>query len=96
MGKIHVAFGTQSALQSVHRAWIAFAPTLRPFQEHRGRRQGESLLPHRRCARVPLLIILALCVQGCMLGPDFKTPPAPVADTWLEKGKALVQSDGNG
>jgi NodT family efflux transporter outer membrane factor (OMF) lipoprotein len=92
MGKIHVAFGTQSALQSVRRAWIAFAPILRPCQEHRGRRQCESLLPHRRCACAPLLIVLALCVQGCMLGPDFKTPPAPVADTWLEQGNKAVDS----
>src|SRR5215510_12050960 len=45
-----------------------------------------GLLPNRRYVRTPLLIALALCVQGCLLGPDFKTPPALVADTWLERG----------
>jgi NodT family efflux transporter outer membrane factor (OMF) lipoprotein len=39
-----------------------------------------------------LLIALALFAQGCLLGPDFKTPPAPVADTWLEQGNKAVDS----
>jgi NodT family efflux transporter outer membrane factor (OMF) lipoprotein len=39
-----------------------------------------------------LLIALALCVQGCLLGPDFKTPPALVADKWLEQGNKAVDS----
>jgi NodT family efflux transporter outer membrane factor (OMF) lipoprotein len=39
-----------------------------------------------------LLIALALCAQGCLLGPDFKTPPAPVADEWLEEGNKAVNS----
>ena len=51
-----------------------------------------SLLPNRRYVRMRLLIALALCVQGCVLGPDFKTPPAPVADTWLEQGNTAVDS----
>src|SRR5262245_37189590 len=92
MGKIYVAWATPSALQSIRRAWIAFAPTLRPFQEHKDRRQRRSLLPKHRCPRTPLLITLALCAQGCLLGPDFKTPPAPVADKWLEQGNKGVES----
>lgn len=33
---------------------------------------------------------LVLLVGGCMLGPDFKTPPATVADKWLEQGNKSV------
>ena len=51
-----------------------------------------SLLPNRRYSRTPLLIVLALCVQGCVLGPDFKTPAASVADTWREQGNKAVDS----
>ncbi len=28
------------------------------------------------------LLLLAISVQGCMIGPDYKTPPAPVAKNW--------------
>ena len=53
--------------------------------------RGSSLL-NRPWPRTPLLIVLALFVQGCLLGPDFQTPPASVADTWLEKGNKAVDS----
>src|SRR5262245_53410893 len=33
-----------------------------------------------------------LLVSGCMLGPDFKTPPTTVADKWLEQGNKAVNS----
>src|SRR4029450_13181431 len=33
---------------------------------------------------------LAFLAGGCMLGPDFKTPPATVADKWLEQGNKSV------
>jgi NodT family efflux transporter outer membrane factor (OMF) lipoprotein len=39
-----------------------------------------------------LILGLALLVQGCMVGPDFKTPSAPVADKWLEQGNKSVDS----
>jgi hypothetical protein len=39
-----------------------------------------------------LILGLALLVQGCTVGPDFKTPPAPVADKWLEQGNKSVDS----
>jgi outer membrane protein TolC len=29
-------------------------------------------------------MILSTMLAGCAVGPDFATPPAPVADTWLE------------
>ena len=50
------------------------------------------MLPNRQWLRTPLLIVLALFVQGCLLGPDFQTPPASVADTWLEQGNKAVDS----
>ena len=33
---------------------------------------------------------LTLLLQGCLLGPDFKTPPARVADKWLEQSNKSV------
>jgi NodT family efflux transporter outer membrane factor (OMF) lipoprotein len=35
---------------------------------------------------------LALLAGGCMLGPDFKTPPTRVADKWLEQNNKSVDS----
>ncbi|MGB7952293.1 MAG: efflux transporter outer membrane subunit [Candidatus Binatia bacterium] len=29
---------------------------------------------------------LTWLVAGCMVGPNFKTPPAPIADQWVEEG----------
>ncbi len=36
---------------------------------------------------------LALPVAGCAVGPDFTTPAAPVADTWLEWRNKSLQLD---
>src|SRR5215471_2108587 len=49
-------------------------------------------LRNRGCLRFPLIIALVCFVQGCMLGPDFMTPPAPIADSWLEQGTKSVDS----
>ena len=38
-------------------------------------------------------IALMLPSTGCTVGPNFITPPAPVADKWLESGSPSVQSD---
>lgn len=38
------------------------------------------------------LFALFLAAGGCMLGPDFKRPPAPVAATWTEAKDARVES----
>jgi len=44
---------------------------------------------------LPLIIALALFAQGCLVGPDFKLPSAPVADKWLEQGNKSVNSTGS-
>jgi NodT family efflux transporter outer membrane factor (OMF) lipoprotein len=53
-----------------------------------------SLLPNRRCPWKPEVLILglALLAGGCLLGPNFKAPPAPVADKWVEAGNKSVDS----
>lgn len=53
-----------------------------------------SLFPNRRFSRKPEVLILglALLLEGCLLGPNFKTPPAPVADTWVEDGNKAVDA----
>ena len=53
-----------------------------------------SLLLNRRFSRKPEVLILglALLAGGCLLGPNFKTPPAPVADTWVEDGNKAVDA----
>jgi NodT family efflux transporter outer membrane factor (OMF) lipoprotein len=55
---------------------------------------ADSLLRNRRrLGKFEVLILgLALLTQGCMLGPNFKTPPAPVADKWIEEGNKSVDS----
>lgn len=52
------------------------------------------------CIRSPVKIALYLGVSGllislggCKVGPDFKTPAAPVAAAWLESGNASVRTD---
>ena len=40
----------------------------------------------------PLIITFICFVQGCLLGPDFNTPPTTVADKWLEQGNKAVNS----
>jgi NodT family efflux transporter outer membrane factor (OMF) lipoprotein len=43
----------------------------------------------RKAERV-ILFGLTLLLHGCLLGPDFKTPPVQVADKWLEQGNKSV------
>src|SRR5262245_36809821 len=45
-----------------------------------------------RCWKPERVIFFGLLVSGCMLGPDFKTPPTTVADKWLEQGNKAVNS----
>lgn len=71
---------------------IASSSALRPFKELISARSCRTFLPSRQCRRTTLIIVLALFAQGCLLGPDFKTPPAPVADKWLEQGHKSVDS----
>ncbi|HXV84391.1 MAG TPA: efflux transporter outer membrane subunit [Candidatus Binatia bacterium] len=56
------------------------------FQERGGVRAN------RRCFWTPLIIALTLFAQGCLIGPDFKTPPTLVADKWVEQGNKSVDS----
>ncbi len=56
-------------------------------------RQRERFFANRLCPPAPLIIALALFAHGCALGPDFKTPPAPVADKWLEQDNKAVDSN---
>jgi len=39
-----------------------------------------------------VFLIASLSASGCMLGPDFKRPPAPVANNWVEVKDAGVDS----
>ena len=45
-------------------------------------------------AELVRLVPLAVCAlaSACMIGPDYKPPPAPVAKAWMEGGKASVDS----
>jgi NodT family efflux transporter outer membrane factor (OMF) lipoprotein len=37
-------------------------------------------------------LVLPLCCVGCLVGPDFSSPSAPVADRWLEANNASVDT----
>src|SRR4051812_22351702 len=50
---------------------------------------GRSPAARRRI----LAAALVLPFTGCMVGPDFSNPPAPVAGKWLESSNTAVQSD---
>ena len=47
-----------------------------------------------RNPRGPLILILALALltQGCLLGPNFKSPPVGIADKWMEEGNKSMDS----
>jgi NodT family efflux transporter outer membrane factor (OMF) lipoprotein len=50
---------------------------------------GTRMARLRKAERV-ILFGLTLLLHGCLLGPDFKTPPVQVADKWLEQGNKSV------
>jgi len=39
-----------------------------------------------------VIAAVALLASGCMLGPDFKPPPAPVASTWIESSNPALRA----
>ena len=39
-----------------------------------------------------LTIGLAVFVEGCLLGPNFKSPPVGIADKWMEEGNKSMDS----
>jgi NodT family efflux transporter outer membrane factor (OMF) lipoprotein len=47
-----------------------------------------------RNPRGPLILILALALltQGCLLGPNFKSPPVGIADKWMEERNKSMDS----
>src|SRR5262245_53593280 len=52
---------------------------------------NENLLSWRR--QLMPLVQMAFLAAGCMVGPDFKTPEAPVATNWIEKAGDSVKSE---
>ena len=90
MGKVSVGQVAQFVFQSPP-AWIALSSTIQLFHKLKFQRLG-SLQRRARCRRTMLLMGLALFAQGCLVGPDFKAPPAPVADQWIEQGHASVEA----
>jgi NodT family efflux transporter outer membrane factor (OMF) lipoprotein len=46
----------------------------------------------RRISLCLALLLLFLC-GGCLAGPDFSSPPAPVAGKWLEEANPSVKTD---
>jgi NodT family efflux transporter outer membrane factor (OMF) lipoprotein len=58
-----------------------------------------KIRPHRRpVARTarslirPILLIMCSLTGACMIGPDYKPPPAPVAKVWMEGGKSSIDT----
>src|SRR5712671_6306184 len=43
-------------------------------------------------ARVALVLALLLSCGGCLVGPDFSAPAAPIADKWLESSNPSVDT----
>ena len=46
---------------------------------------------HKRSAHL-IWALLALLLGGCMIGPDYATPPAPEASQWQDAGSAAVDT----
>jgi NodT family efflux transporter outer membrane factor (OMF) lipoprotein len=57
--------------------------------------QNAAVVDRRTVARLRPVLVVALAIPfaGCMVGPDFTQPAAPVADKWLESSNPSVQSD---
>ncbi len=43
--------------------------------------------------KAEILIVALVLLAGCMLGPNYKRPPAPVAAKWTEVGNSAVEPD---
>lgn len=44
-------------------------------------------------ANAALALAAAMTVSGCMVGPNYKTPPAPVAETYQDTGSDAVKRE---
>ncbi len=63
-----------------------------PSAARRGTRVAEVAL-----GKLEIVVFgVVLLLGGCMLGPDFSRPPAPVAGKWIEAGDAGVDSQAPG
>ena len=65
--------------------WVAVRAT-------RGRRWARLIWCMSVGSHVFVLHILAVALAGCLVGPDFSSPSAPVAEKWLEAGNASVDT----
>jgi hypothetical protein len=54
----------------------------------RKRRESVSLLGLLRL----MALGLSALAGACMIGPDYKPPPTPVAKVWMEGGRASVDT----
>src|SRR3954470_21046412 len=54
--------------------------------------QGWRRLSNGSAALV-LLVCMTLISAGCMVGPNYKTPPAPIAQKWLAPPTTQVSTD---
>ena len=58
----------------------------------RRRSSGSGLLRPATRSRLWLGLALPLCCAGCLVGPDFSSPSAPVAERWLEANNPSVDT----
>ena len=82
-------------LQLVRSALIAPSRTtiFRQFPELRSRWRGSCFSNRRRLGELAFLTVGLMAITGgCMVGPNFKTPPAAVAGKWIEEGNKAVDS----
>jgi len=63
-------------------AWCQSASRQERGREHR----------FQYCVARGAIAVLLLVLAGCAVGPDFVTPPAPVANSWLEWRNKSLQS----
>jgi len=53
-----------------------------------------SMLHSPRVATAAVLLALAASAAGCMVGPDYRVPPAPLAEQWLVTDAPRVDTAG--
>src|SRR5690348_1980923 len=58
----------------------------------RRRSSGSGPFRPARQGRFWLGLILPLCCAGCLVGPDFSSPSAPIAERWLEANNPSVDT----
>jgi hypothetical protein len=70
--------------------WVAASKVSRGAFEYRVM-SGVPIIP-RNLAQLPVAAAILLQCAGCLVGPDFKEPSAPVAEKWLEAGSVSVDT----